>query len=181
MWKALSVWIVCNTLPKFYWSGAVIFLWQFWGKKKKKKNYHKKYCMSYICPFKTICSPKYAAKNSRKTWQMLVPNCRLLLSGNLHLYVHALMCLSGFAFISACDLDVVIRRLVLRRIISTHPFSSGVPLTLSCWRHVLFSLFLMFGHQAGKADLGLYLRLLPDSRKLTASDRFAGATPTHMM
>lgn len=81
---------------------------------------------------------------------MFAPNCQLLLSGNLHLYVHALVCLNGCAFISACDLDVVFQRLLLRRITSTHQFSSGVPLTLSCWRHVLFSLLLIFGHKAGK-------------------------------
>lgn len=69
---------------------------------------------------------------------------------NLHLYVHALARLGVCAFISACDLDVVNRRLLLRRIISTHQFSSRVPMTLSCWRHVLFSLFLMFSHRTGK-------------------------------
>lgn len=63
---------------------------------------------------------------------MLVPNYQLLLSENLHLYVHTLVRLSGSAFISPCDVDVVIQILRHRRIISTHQFSSGVPLTLSC-------------------------------------------------
>lgn len=99
----------------------------------------------------TICPPKYAIKNSRNTWQMFAPNCQPLLSGNRkHLYVHALVCLNGCSFISVCDLDVTFQRLLRRRITSTHQFSSRVPLTLSCWQHVLFSLLFIFGHKAGK-------------------------------
>lgn len=50
-------------------------------------------------------------QNLRNNWQMLPPNCGLLFSAeNLHLYVHALACLSGCASISACDVDVAIRK-----------------------------------------------------------------------
>lgn len=49
-------------------------------------------------------------QKSRNNWQMFVPNCRLLFSEDLHLYVHALVCLSGCASVSACDVDVAIRK-----------------------------------------------------------------------
>lgn len=55
-----------------------------------------------------IPPPLYNLKNAGNNWPMLGPNCRPLIQGNLHLYVHALVCLSAFAFISACDLDRVI-------------------------------------------------------------------------
>lgn len=59
---------------------------------------------------KLFVPPSQNMRNSRNNWQMLVPNCRLLFSENLHLYVHALVCLSGCASLSACDVDVVIQK-----------------------------------------------------------------------
>ena len=65
-------------------------------------------CLFLHYPSQTICAPKNAMKNSRNTRQMLVSNFQLLFSEKHNFYVHALECLSACAFISACDVDVLI-------------------------------------------------------------------------
>lgn len=72
-------------------------------------------CVSAPAAHLKLFVPHQNMRNSRNNWQMLVPNCQLLFSENLHLYVHALVCLSGSASISACDVDVAIRKTSLKK------------------------------------------------------------------
>lgn len=131
------------------------------------------------CPSKSICPREICGTLA------ITGRCLYLIADCCSLKTFICMCMHYCVWVAVPPYLPVMwmrpfERLLERRITSTHPFSSGVPLTLSRFERVLFFLVLLYGRQAVKLT-SVYL---PECYRRAGNSQLqteAAQTPTQMM